>query len=475
MKTSKQQAIIVLPGVVVIFLLSVFTVVVASSEYALAVNDSATSSLVWEYEEECEYPDEHTVGRTIPRSNASAQLVHGQFGCEETSGYPAKSGFVIYKNINLPQINDLYLKVRYSKHGSSGVPIDIYIDDELKTSFTPVNTGNWNVFTTTEEIHLGSIDRGIHTIKFFTEGQQYCVADLDAFTLLSYESPEFLNFLPLIKHEADSWAENRSTSTTCAEEDNIDVPLFAPHYDRYKVIATHPTYDIGADNCEADFSGCITSEGFTADTCTEIHNDGTNIIQECVVAGWWRPYTMDIIVEESIGSYYYLTLSRKIDGENSWPQSLVLYQDGYMRLKPHPPEGRKDTCFGSSVIVGPAAPSSRPFTDIDEVKVNIPDLSLDLTYREGGTAHIDLSVDRSQAVAMVSFDYSTSKTIPFATFRSMYITDGNADVDHVLTPLREFPILNGWATLKGPWWFFYRAIKSVHNTSAPDIRLEVLD
>lgn len=284
------------------------------------------------------------------------------------------------------------------------------------------------------------------------------------------------------------WAENKSYPTTCAEEDNVNVPIFGPQVSRFWVVATHPTYNIGVDNCATDFSGCSSASAKShaiaalqtqADPCppgTKLwDDDGITVVIACTEQNWWRPYSMNVVVGSRSVSAHYIVLSRKIQNENSWPQFLVLYEDGNLRLKPHKQVGGPDPCFGSSVIIGPAppvpGPKPRPYVDIQEVRVNPTVLSLDITYRNGGTAHVDLTVDRSKAVAKVAVGYSTSTAIPFATFRSMYVTNGNADVDHVQTQDGDFGILSNWTSLPGLWWFFHRNFRSQHNTSAPDIRI----
>jgi DNA-binding CsgD family transcriptional regulator len=136
------------------------------------------------YERECEYPDENTVGEMIVRANASATKVHGQFGT--VAAWPPKPGYVKYNNINIPRIDQLYLKFRYSKYSPSSVPILIYIDDEPtpRATFYPIDQGSWDQLVWTEPILLGSVRSGVHSLKFFTEGQQYGVADLDVFVLM---------------------------------------------------------------------------------------------------------------------------------------------------------------------------------------------------------------------------------------------------------------------------------------------------
>ena len=59
------------------------------------------------------------------------------------------------------------------------------------------------------------------------------------------------------------------------------------------------------------------------------------------------------------------------------------------------------------------------------------------------------------------------------TFRSMWVADGNADVDHVSTPQGVWPILTGWENLTSPYVLFFRACISRHNTLSPDIRVDV--
>jgi DNA-binding CsgD family transcriptional regulator len=143
----------------------------------------SSSKTAWTYEREGEYPDEFTVGQLLQRSSASAEMVHGQFGT--VAAWPAKPGYVKYNNIKTPQTDHLYLKLRYSKFSSSTVPILVYLDDKLsrRATITPVDQGSWDKFVWTDAIDLGSVIRGEHSIKFYTDGQEYGVADLDMFTL----------------------------------------------------------------------------------------------------------------------------------------------------------------------------------------------------------------------------------------------------------------------------------------------------
>jgi len=179
---------------------------------------------------------------------------------------------------------------------------------------------------------------------------------------------------------------------------------------------------------------------------------------------------------------------RRIAQTDSWPEFLVFYEDGNMRMIPHPPEGRDRVCYGSSVIIGPATtdyipPDIRPHIGIEEIIIIGADaemMSLKIIYRNGESANIRFLVDHDRAVADVWTNYDTI-TKPFAVFRSMYVSDGNADVDHVKTMSGDDPFIIGqtsnwttaWNSKLGPWWFFHRKTRSQHNTSAPDILIKV--
>jgi len=144
----------------------------------------------WLYEREAEFPDEFTVGQDVDRSNASDKKVHGQFGSQNFDPWLPQTGFAKYYNIEIPKSSVLYLQLSYSKFSKSSVPILIYLDDEQdpRQSIYPIDQGDWNKFIWTERIALGEIKKGVHAIKFFTNGQEFGVADLDMF-ILTTEPP----------------------------------------------------------------------------------------------------------------------------------------------------------------------------------------------------------------------------------------------------------------------------------------------
>jgi DNA-binding CsgD family transcriptional regulator len=165
----------------VTYKIPIFIWVLLITVIVLAVLSSKKTA--WTYEREGEYPEEFTVGLVLQRSSASEEMVHGQFGT--VPAWPAQPGYVKYSNINIPRADHLFLKLRYSKYSSSSVSILVYLDDELeqRAAILPTDQGSWEKFVWTEAIDLGSVKRGAHSIKFYTDGQEFGVADLDKFTL----------------------------------------------------------------------------------------------------------------------------------------------------------------------------------------------------------------------------------------------------------------------------------------------------
>ena len=146
---------------------------------------AAPPSQLWPYERECESPDEHTVGQTMKRDDASNLLAHAQFGTISEDPWSKKSGYVQYNAINVPQNGRLSIQLRYSKHSISSTPLIFYIDDEPEPRATRYlrDQQSWETFVWTNPISLGDIEEGTHTLKIFTDGQLYGVADLDKFIL----------------------------------------------------------------------------------------------------------------------------------------------------------------------------------------------------------------------------------------------------------------------------------------------------
>jgi 6-phosphogluconolactonase (cycloisomerase 2 family) len=275
-------------------------------------------------------------------------------------------------------------------------------------------------------------------------------------------------------------ANNLSTATDCAEEDNVNV-TFTGKVATFTIEATHPTYPVTDYSCGPNFENCrAPAPGFPfSPGVFKLFDDGETVVEAVREASWWRPSGMAAAADDrpQVMDIHYIRIYRRIAGTSEYPQVLVLYQDGNLRLIPQPPVGVRSVCFGSSVIVGSAAPALRPFAEIVSVTYLSRSQSLEIRYRDGGIAIIILrDVNRNLTRVQVNVNYPTD-LLPFATFRSMFVADGNADVDHVrwidaAGAMRDDPIMTFPGGV-GTEWFFYRQTRSRHNTSAPDIRVRL--
>jgi hypothetical protein len=291
--------------------------------------------------------------------------------------------------------------------------------------------------------------------------------------------------------QAESWlsVSNYSTPTSCAEEDNVNAPIYGS-VRAFTITATHPVYTYGTlqcpERCEADFSNCsgsATGFPFTPLTTT-LFDDGTTVVEAVREASWWLSTGMVVSVNHaaSAQNMHYIRLYQKIAGVQEWPQFLVFYMDGNLRLIPHPRPGFSSVCFGSSVVVGPAPESARPYCAVRSVDFDTFTRRLTVNYVEGGQSVLAVQqVDRTAAVVRVTVNYPT--TGPIATFRSMYVNDGTNDVSElwrtVLTEAEQRIIMTVKVMEFGPLpalrLEFRRTQCSSHNTTSPDLTLEPSD
>ncbi len=275
-------------------------------------------------------------------------------------------------------------------------------------------------------------------------------------------------------------AINVSTETACAEVDNVNVALRGS-VSSFLIQATHPTYAFDTDNCMPDFTNCEpAAPGYTFSPLDdEVYDDGTTIVRAVRESEWWQPQGMAVTVDEGspLTDIHRLVLHHKILGAESWPEVLVVYQDGNVRVKPHQRVGSVDPCFGSSVLVGAAEIAPRPVAPVEALRYRSSDGAVLVTYADGGSAVLTGAVDRSAHTLSVAVSYATDRE-SFATFRSMFVADGRSCVDHVewirLGVSTSSPILD-FRGGPGSEWFFYRETLSVHNTSAPDIRIKIVE
>lgn len=270
-------------------------------------------------------------------------------------------------------------------------------------------------------------------------------------------------------------ASNQSTSTLCAEEDNVNIPITGD-VKSFIIEATHPIYQVQSYSCTPNFSNCPPPEPgypFTPGIF-KLFDDGETIVEAVREKEWWRPNGMEVSVDDQtpMTDIHLIRIYRKIVDVNEWPQFFVLYMDGNLRLIPQPPVGVSSICYGSSLVVGPTPVSQRPIAEIKSVKYVSSSKTIEATYLFGGSATLDLNeVDRNIAIVKVSVNYPTNN--PFTTFRSMFIEEGNADIDHLkwkdASETSHDDLIMVFLGGEGEEWFFYRNTPSHHNESGPDI------
>lgn len=287
-------------------------------------------------------------------------------------------------------------------------------------------------------------------------------------------------FLPVVSApgQGSLRATNASFRTECAEESNVNIPLYG-NPKAFVIEATHPTYEYDKDNCERDLTDCPPLDLFLErePTVVKIFDDSETVIEAVTELKWWRPRGMLASVDKGmeVRNVHYLRIYRKVADRDSWPQFMVIYSDGGVRLCPQPPVGKESVCFGSFVVVGPAAPARKPYADVISTRYLTESKKMIVVYKDGGIATFDLGqVDRDRARVRVKVGYPTDR-LPFATFRSMYVAPGKADVDMVRwkdstgeTRENDIQTFRGGEAME---WSFFRAIPSRHNTSASDIRI----
>jgi hypothetical protein len=151
-----------------------------------------------------------------------------------------------------------------------------------------------------------------------------------------------------------------------------------------------------------------------------------------------------------------------------------MYADGNLRLKPQAAVDGTDPAFGSSVIVGPAAESNRPFAAVKSNTYLPASDTFKVVYQQGSATLRVLEADRAVTRVRVTGNYAATPSLPFATFRSMFVATANDDVDHVSWngaaggTSGDEPILSFSATA-ATQYLFARDFRSEHNTSAPDM------
>ena len=268
--------------------------------------------------------------------------------------------------------------------------------------------------------------------------------------------------------------ENGTTTTACAEEDNVSLTLRGDGIRHMRIEALQPDYldKIGNDVTAPDFSGCNFDGGahptdpahrFKKRTVVLLDNAEWRIVG-MTLPSFWRPQSVPVSVgKRKDKGFHLLQVFKKENGKAL--EAIVLYpSDGYWRLKPLPDPRFGDGVYGSSFLLGPVEAAARPVVSIASIHVDPKPLAIRVRFANGGSAvaRVD-EISRARTALDVTLSKPTVNAQPFAVLRSMYVTPDNADVSEVrwqaspqaaqqVLPLPEV-----------------KSLQAKHNTSAPDI------
>ena len=273
--------------------------------------------------------------------------------------------------------------------------------------------------------------------------------------------------------------ENKSHPTLCAEDDNVQLDLRGAAQ-KFTLEARQPAAigTIVADSTAPDFTDCITKDEPPQPGSERLrvilHEDDQSILVGYRVTGFWRRAEVPLRVRENVTHQLQL-VQLFIKTPRGPYEYLVLYPlDGYWRARPLPPARLEQVAYGTSFLVGPIEQKERPFVPLKEIAYDPAKRAFNIAFEKGGNATLTIATPTEQAAKIDVTLSAAVKDKPFLTFRSMYVTESNADSARVewkapdAKGWREAPVMQfkgGDATQMR----LGRVVPSRHNTSAPDM------
>lgn len=216
------------------------------------------------------------------------------------------------------------------------------------------------------------------------------------------------------------------------------------------------------------------------DEVTSVYRSDDYIVEVITSDFWWtNPDSMTVHL--STGDAYhnvsYFRIYRSIPWNDGYAQVFVLYQDGNARLLPVPPEGLDWIPFGSSVIIGQTDPTVvRPYASITDTYIDVKKQTMNLIYKDGGSCLLTLATTLSETrVVVKNINLARNPMVfPFTTFRSMYVSEGNNDVDHlIINGIHSVHIMDEFSDVIGRNFVFHRKCMSRHLNFSPDIYIDI--
>lgn len=282
------------------------------------------------------------------------------------------------------------------------------------------------------------------------------------------------------KDELAVKVENKSEPELCAERDNIALNFASPKLRAMRVQAVHPSFinTIVRDHWAPDFTSCDMSHdpSFAANAKRVTFWETPKFwLTGYTYPSFWRPNTVPIKVGDRVEQGFHVVQLWMLHQERA-EEILVIYPpDGYWRARPLPPAHLRWSAYGSSFLIGPVEVQERPIVALKDIAFDPATNSFTLNFVRGGSAKVAVkTVDQDRIILDVSYSGTMPDNLPFATMRSMYTTETNADVSDVAwrtkdglgwgeSTIMKFPgaeVTEIWAGRKVP---------SRHNLSAPDM------
>jgi hypothetical protein len=271
---------------------------------------------------------------------------------------------------------------------------------------------------------------------------------------------------------------NASEPTLCAETDNVNLELTSPDLRRFTIEARHPAYmgTIVVDRSAPDFRNCDMSKdpvhSFTPRRVT-LYEDFEWQLIGYTFRSFWRPNQVPVTAAGRTETGLHL-LQLWTRFQERTEEVLVLYPaDGYWRARPLPPAHLRWNAYGTSFLIGPVETQGRPLVDIKSIGFDPATRTFDLEFVRGGKVRLRLGALDQEHIAL-DVVMSTSPNGPFASIRSMFVTQNNADSSVVAwreaggKGWREAPIMQ-FTGARATELVVNRTLPSRHNTSAPDM------
>lgn len=304
---------------------------------------------------------------------------------------------------------------------------------------------------------------------------------------------------------------NESVGATCAETDNVTLTFVSEAVEKFRITARHPAYigTLQVDRTDPDFDTCDMSRDPVVPADQPPPAPGVAATPKRVTIfetpdlwltgyifpSFWRAATVPFRVGGEVTQGLHM-VQLWVRNEGKAEEVLVVYPpDGYWRARPLSPMHLRSTAYGSSFLLGPVEQAERPLVRLKEIDFAPQTRTFTIHFAEGGRARMQVAkLDRDALSLDVQFDGPHAST--FAALRSMYVTEGNADVARVAWRtmssagkggdgkdtdakgtartggMGEAPVLVFDDAQNVSWFWAGRLVPSRHNTSAPDYVLD---